>query len=389
MKAPARGFSPDEFHARTDRAQILMRKAELSALLLTTEPEVRYFTGFLTRFWESPTRPWFVVIPTDGDPIAIIPEIGAHLMGQTWIRDIRTWPSPDYADDGIGLLAETLTEIVALRGAIGVPSGPETHIRMPQDSWALLERRLGHRRLASDGGLVARLRTVKTDAEITKIRTACSIADRAFARVPEIAETGIPLEAVFRQFQALCLEEGADWVAYLAGGAGPGGYSDVISPATRAPLCVGDVLMLDTGVVWDGYFCDFDRNYALGSVQPSADAAYRQLIEATDAAFDIAKPGTTAAELFHAMDQILTGGSSKTTGRLGHGLGMQLTEWPSLLPQDQTVLEPGMVLTLEPGVAVGDDHILVHEENIVVNATGAEYLSTPALRDLPRLRGAK
>lgn len=104
------GFNEIEFAERTHKAQSLMEESSLSALLLTTEPEIRYYTGFLTRFWESPTRPWYVIIPAKGAPIAVIPSIGAHLMGQTWITDIRTWQAPDYEDDGIGLLAATLCE---------------------------------------------------------------------------------------------------------------------------------------------------------------------------------------------------------------------------------------------------------------------------------------
>jgi Xaa-Pro aminopeptidase len=80
VKTPLRrGFKEAEFAARTKAAQDLMQRAELSALLLTTEAEVRYYTGFLTRFWESPTRPWYVIVPALGKPIAIIPSIGAHL----------------------------------------------------------------------------------------------------------------------------------------------------------------------------------------------------------------------------------------------------------------------------------------------------------------------
>ena len=78
-----RGFPVTEFEARTSRAQKLMADAGLSALLLTTETEVRYFTGYLTRFWESPTRPWFLIVPASGKPVAVIPSIGADLMGQT------------------------------------------------------------------------------------------------------------------------------------------------------------------------------------------------------------------------------------------------------------------------------------------------------------------
>ena len=62
---------------------------------------------------------------------------------------------------------------------------------------------------------------------------------------------------------------------------------------------------------------------------------------------------------------------------------MQLTEWPSLIPDDHTVLAPGMVLTLEPGLTLPSGATLVHEENIVITETGARYLSTPAPRKLP------
>jgi Xaa-Pro aminopeptidase len=75
------------------------------------------------------------------------------------------------------------------------------------------------------------------------------------------------------------------------------------------------------------------------------------------------------------MNDVLTRGATGTdAGRLGHGLGMSLTEWPSLIPTDHTSLEPGMVLTLEPGIAVGDK-ILVHEENILITESSPLFLS--------------
>ena len=347
--------------ARTARAQALMANRGIDALLLTTEPEVRYFTGYLTRFWESPARPWFLVVPASGDPVAVIPTIGAALMARSWITDIRTWRSPDYDDDGVGLLADTLRELGCAK--VATPMGLETHLRMPLDDFAL--------------------RMINSEAEVAAIQIACDVANRAFARVPEIAGVGAPLSTVFRKFQMLCLDEGADFVPYLAGGAGVGGYDDVISPASDAPLQDGDILMLDTGLVVDGYFCDFDRNFTVGSMTDTSQAAHAKLIDAVDAAMDIAKPGATAAQLFHAMDDIVTGGAGGSdTGRLGHGLGMQLTEWPSLIPADQTVLAEGMVLTLEPGIDVGAGKMLVHDENIVVTDTGARCLSAPYTRDM-------
>jgi Xaa-Pro aminopeptidase len=384
MNGVARGFAAEEFHQRLVRAQQLMNTSRLDALLLTTEPEVRYFTGFLTRFWESPTRPWFLLVPADGKPIAVIPTVGAELMGRTWIEDIRTWRSPDLADDGVTLLADAIRNSVGNSGRIGIPTGHETLLRMPLQDFEALGNALSPLQLVGDDDIVHRLRLVKSAAEIDKVEMACGIAGRAFDRVGEIAAEGDGLDAVFRGFQMLCLEEGADWVPYLAGGAGQGGYADVISPASPLPLQAGDVLMLDTGLVWDGYFCDFDRNFAIGQAGATAADAHRRLVEATQAGFEAARPGATAADLFHAMDRIVTGGrGTSDVGRLGHGLGMQLTEWPSLIPDDDTVLMEGMVLTLEPGIATGRGRMMVHEENIVITRSGARWLTETAAPALP------
>ena len=141
--------------------------------------------------------------------------------------------------------------------------------------------------------------------------------------------------------------------------------------------------MLDTGLVHDGYFCDFDRNFCIGAPSDPVRAGLSRLIDAVDAAADILRPGeTTAADLFHAMDRIVSDGAGGSdAGRLGHGLGMQLTEGLSLIPGDETVLNPGMVITLEPGINMGGGRILVHEENILVTETGCRFLSPRAPHD--------
>ena len=93
-------FAEAEYLDRIHKTQRLMASAGISVLLLTSEPDVRYYTGYLTRFWESPTRPWFLLVPATGKPVAVIPGIGAELMATTWIDDIRTWLAPRPDDDG-------------------------------------------------------------------------------------------------------------------------------------------------------------------------------------------------------------------------------------------------------------------------------------------------
>jgi Xaa-Pro aminopeptidase len=383
-------FSEADYQDRTTKTQALIADAGLSVLLLTSEPDVRYFSGYLTRFWESPTRPWFLLVPASGRPVAVIPGIGAELMATTWIEDIRTWPAPRPEDDGIDLLAEALRELAGPSGRIGIPMGHETSLRMPLADFEWVRAAVAPRQIVDATAILRRVQMVKSPAEIALIGEVCGIGDRAFDRIAQTARAGMPLSEVFRQFQIDLLSEGADWVPYVAGGAGQGGYADVISPASARPLRDGDLLMLDTGAVLEGYFCDFDRNWAIGSASDELRAAHAALCEATEAGFAAARPGNTAADVFHAMQSVIAKfGDSGAGGRLGHGLGMRLTEPPSLIATDDTVLEPGMVLTLEPGLQLGAGRIMVHEEDIVIEEAGARWLTRRVSPELPVLGSAR
>lgn len=380
-----RGFPTSEFENRLSRAQTLMHSHAIDALLLTTEPDVRYFSGFLTQFWQSPTRPWFLVVPVRGKPIAVIPEIGADPMAKTWLDDIRTWPSPRPDDDGLSLLKLTLQEVAGASGRVGVPMGPETHLRMPLADFDTLRAARPRAEFVDATPLIRALRIVKSEAEIAKIAHICEIVSGAFEALPDLLSGSGTEQDVFRRFKIELLRRGADDVPYLVGGAGPGGYADIISPPSSRALQTGDVLMLDTGSVFDGYFCDFDRNFAFGRAADATRRAYEVLYRATEAGLRAAQPGATCADIFNSMGQVLAdgGASGHTVGRLGHGLGMQLTEWPSHTPTDQTVLQPGMVLTLEPGMQLGPGKMMVHEENIVIRETQAELLTRRAPAELP------
>ncbi len=382
---PERGFPEAEYAMRTAKAQAAMARDGFAGLLLTTEPEMRYFSGFHTLFWQSPTRPWFLFVPATGKPVAVIPEIGAELMRGTWIEDIRTWSAPAPDDDGISLLTELLAPHASRREVVGLLKGHETHLRMPLNDYERLLAGLGGLRVADATGLIRDLRMVKSEAEVEKIGYACAIASRSFARLPEIAAEGQPLEDVFRAFRREMLGQGADDIPYLVGGADQGGYHDVISPPSRRPLARGDILMLDTGSTWDGYFCDFDRNWAIGCADDASRRAYDVLWRATEAGLAAARPGATCRDIFKAMQGVIAEMDSQggDVGRLGHGLGMQLTEWPSHAAWDTTEIVENMVLTLEPSLSYGDGRIMVHEENIVVRKGGAQLLTERAAPELP------
>ncbi len=380
---PERGFPDEELAARTERCQTRMAERSIGAVIVCTEPEVRYFSGFHTPLWQSPTRPWFIVIPPSGKPIAVIPSIGVASMSTTWIDDIRTWSSPQPDDEGVTLLVNCVQEVAGEGATIGMPIGPETHVRMPLRDVDRLRGLLGD--FADVTDIISGLRMVKSEREIAKHQHICGVVSDAFDRLAEILSIGMTEREAFHAFRAEILSQGADDVAYLAGATGPGGVGDIIRQPSDREIAGGDLLIFDTGSTFDGYFSDFDRNFAFGSDDQGARDAYRAVWDATEAGIAACQPGATTTDIFTAMNEVLeaNGSLGNEVGRMGHGLGMQVTEWPSLSASDETVIEENMVLTLEPGLQWAPGKVMVHEENIVVRAGGAEMLSRRAAPELP------
>jgi len=375
-------FPIKEFENRLGRVQSKMRGKKLDALFFTNEAEIRYFTGFRTLFWQSPTRPWFLIIPAAGKPIAVIPEIGRALMAATWVDDIRTWSSPNKDDDGVTLLISTLQPYKN----VGMLMGRESDLRMPLLDLGILQQRLPGTHFCNATPLVQSVRMIKSTAEIKKISAICEIASNSFDNAQNLFYEGQPLDQAFKAFKIDLLKQGAEDVPYLVGGCEQDGYGDVISPPTQRPHQKGDILMLDTGATLTGYFCDFDRNFAISQASDTANHAYQTLTRATNTALEIARPGVTCQDIFVAMQNVIDQPSTGV-GRYGHGLGIQLTEPPSIIDFDETVLQSGMVITIEPSMITKDQKIMVFEENILIEDGPPRLLSRRAEPELPILKG--
>lgn len=382
---PQRGFSLTEFENRLQKAQRMMIEEKLDAILLTTEPNVRYFSGFLTQFWQSPTRPWFLIIPREGELISVIPEIGRTGMESTWVNDVRTWGSPCPEDDGVTLLAQTLSEVNVRFGRIGMTLGQESYLRMPANSFKQIIEKINPTEIVDVALNMHKLKKIKSEAEIEKIEHICQITSRAFETLPSQIRIGSTQRQICLKLRQEILLRGADNSPYLIAGSGYGGYDNIIMGPTDSVLENGHVLIIDTGSTFDGYFCDFDRNFAFGNLQEEARRAYETVYRATDVGIETACPGKTTTDLWQVMWSVLEKGGAmgNSVGRMGHGLGMELTEWPSIMPGDDTLLEPGMVLTIEPGMLFAPGKEMVHEENILITEEGARILTRRAPNEMP------
>ncbi|MCV9999284.1 Xaa-Pro peptidase family protein [Pararhizobium sp. YC-54] len=384
IRIPKRGFGHSEFETRLERARKIMHRHKFDALLVSSPPNVRYFTGFDSQFWESPTRPWFVVVPLEGDPVAVIPEIGAPEMALTWMTDIRTWQAPNPEDDGISLLKSTIESFPRRYGRLGAELGREMTVRMPVSDLLSLRDTLSLE-IADGAPCIWDIRMVKTPAEIDHIHYICQIASDAYEALPASISIGESEREIARKLRIDIARRGADSTPFMPAISGPGGVTQIVCGPHDRLVEEGDVLFIDTGSTFDGYFCDFDRNYAIGKISDEAKRVHDALWLATEAGIAAAVPGAKTDDVFRAMAKIIeeAGAIGNNVGRLGHGLGMQLTEPPSHRLGDGTEIVENMVLTIEPGMEYAPGKMIVHEENIAITKVGPRLLTKRAPREMP------
>ena len=385
INSPKRGFEVSEYENRLDNIQKLMYESRMDAILLTTQADIEYYTGFKTQFFQSPTRPWYVLIPSNEKPKAIIPTIGESGMRRTWLDDIQTWISPNPKDDGISLLLSTIKSLTKKHKCLGVPKSQESVLRMPLDDYENLVKSLDGIEIKDANKILRQVRLIKSTAEIEKIKHICQLTSQGFKDLNHLLKAGESEHENCKRFKQHLLSLGVDDTPYMVAGSGKDGYGSIIMGPGDKIIEEGDLFIVDTGSVFDSYFCDFDRNYAFGFICDEAKKAYQVVFDATDAGFNAAQVGNTTSDVYHAMNNVMQKGGAlgNSVGRLGHGLGLQLTEWPSNTATDNTTLEPGVILTLEPGMEYLPGKEMVHEENIVITENGPEWLTQRASAELP------
>jgi len=185
-----RGFSTAEFEERLRRARLLMQEKKFEMLLITSPHNFRYFTGLDSYFWESPTRPWFLLLSLNHDPIAIVPSIGKTALQKTWIKNVKTWQSPNPNDEGITALQDIILSIQSNKCSIGCEIGMESQLRMPVNDFQKLKTNLSDHSFVDASPLIWKLRMIKSENEISKIKKIISIASNVFDELSKDLQIG-------------------------------------------------------------------------------------------------------------------------------------------------------------------------------------------------------
>ncbi|WP_155297648.1 M24 family metallopeptidase [Deinococcus kurensis] len=225
-------------------------------------------------------------------------------------------------------------------------------------------------------GLVQSLRAVKTGAEVQAIRDAQALADQVFAEVRPLIVAGARELDIATEIELRLRRAGAQSAFDLIVASGPRGAMPHGTASDRV-IQDGDLVTVDMGAQLRGYNSDMTRTVAVGTPDTEMARVYRAVLEAEEAAVRAVKPGVRAADLDRLARDILTGhGLGEAFAHsLGHGVGLEVHEAPSLRGTSDDVLEPGMVITIEPGAylpGVGGVRI---EDLVLVTEDGYEVLS--------------
>lgn len=226
-------------------------------------------------------------------------------------------------------------------------------------------------------GIVEKIRAVKDEQEIATIRQACAIADAAFSHILGFLKPGISERDVALELEFFMRRQGAK----------SSSFDIIVASGTRSSLPhgvasdkilqQGDFVKLDFGALYDGYCSDITRTVVLGEPNEQQKQIYNIVLEAQLRALDHLKPGMSGKEADAlARDLIREKGYGDQFGHsLGHGLGLYIHEEPRLSALSDDRLEPGMVVTVEPGIYIPGFGGVRIEDDVVITESGIDILT--------------
>lgn len=370
-------FPESEITGRVAACQAKLADAGMAGMVVSAESNLNYYCNFSTHApWTTYTRPSFLFIPAKGTPVLytqvfLTPEARAITAG----CECRNFDS---------LLGPTAQELAALMGELGMATGKigfelgfEQRMGFQIDTFLGLKDCLPEAEFVDAADLVWSQRIIKSANEIECHRRACQATSYVHDHVFPQIRKGMSEIEISRMTQQLMLEGGAEYPGFVIITSGKGNYERISKTATNRCLADGDILWLDLGARYRGYWSDFCRAGVVGGPDPVRAGLQDKIHEVTMRAAESIRPGTPVAEVARACGRELERMGFDATfecGRMGHGMGLMSTEPPSVTIYDDTVLQEGMIINLEPGL-VDDRGVFDIEENFVVTKDGCECLS--------------
>lgn len=356
---------------RIERLRLLISERSADALLVTSLPSIRYLSGF------TGSAGLVVVTPSHS----------------TLVTDSRYTIQANDEVAGSGVALEIAPKGL-LSSVAGILRGSRRKLRLAYSPTqttvaqkSALEAEVGRAiKWVDFSGVVEKLRAVKDPDELDAMRDAARLISDVFAAVLPKIRAGISELQVSAEIEYEMKARGASGASFetiVASGARS------VLPHARATsklLSKKELVVLDQGAILRGYCSDMTRTVFLGRAPVRVRRMYQAVREAQEAAKAAVKPGVTAGEIDRAARQVLQrrGFGQYFTHSTGHGLGIEVHEMPRLGKGDTTILENGMVVTIEPGAYIEGLGGVRIEDDVVVTPRGGDVLTT-ATRDFLEL----
>lgn len=361
------------YPARLQRLRAAMAQAKFDCVAAIAGPNLYYLTGLSFHLSERPTTGFF---PLTGDPVIV-----AGNLEESKVTGGAPYPVRGcYYTDAGGPVQAYREAAQALR--LGARSGGVARLGVESRRMRVMELRLIedaflNPRLDAAEGIFAVLRMTKDEQELSLMRRAVEIAEQAVQATLPTIRIGQTEREIAAELVVQTLRAGSDTELPFAPIVASGPNSALPHAAvTDRALQAGDLLTLDWGAAHGGYFSDLTRTYAVGHLDPELKVIYELVKAANAAALAASRPGVSAAEVDAAARRVIAAGGygDYFVHRVGHGLGLEGHEDPSMHGQNETPLEPGMTYTIEPGIYVPGKGGVRIEDDVVVTATGAVSL---------------
>ncbi len=346
-----------ETRARLKALRAALAREKADAILITDLKNARYLTGF-----------------TGSNAFVIVTGSRAFLLTDS---RYTAQASQEVSGYGIKIVTKALDAIAALLASLRVRSLSFEAASVTCSMHSRLSEAMPKLRLKPTTGLVNKLRVRKDSTEIRRLRASASLLDTGYRDAARLIRPGAVEREVALSIEMALRKKGADGLAFdTIIASGPRGALPH-GKASHKKIKKGEFVVVDMGVLMDGYNSDETRTFVVGRATARHREIYGIVRDAQARALDAIRPGVKAGEVDStAREHIRKAGYGKYFGHgTGHGVGLDIHEGPSVAPGNDEILEEGMVITVEPGIYIPGWGGVRIEDMALVKKGGYELLT--------------
>jgi len=360
-----------DYQARLDGLKKRLAKQGIDVLALLPGANLTYLTGIIKELSERPLV-FFLASSRSARPTVLLPHLEVETFSQALPYKVDLLAYID--EEGYAPAFAKAANVLSLPGrTIGVEARSMRLLELRQ----IEQNALGSKIVEADE-ILSRGRMRKDQDEIEAIRTAIRVSEQSLKATCAQVKIGMTERDVQMILNMEMLKHGADGH----------GFPPIVLSGPRAALPhgsagdrhlqEGDCLLIDYGFRVGVYSADITRTFSIGTSNPEWKAIYEIVKAANEAGRKAAAPGVTAEHVDAAARTVVdkAGYGEYFNHRTGHGLGLDIHEPPYIVSGNKTILEPGMVFTVEPGIYLADRVGVRIEDDVVITQDGAESLST-------------